>query len=60
MYHADPYSPEELEYRFQELRAQQERAKQLFYCYADETDGPEEVLEEQDAYFSYYADEHGQ
>ena len=61
MYQADPYSQEELEYRFQELRAQQDRAKQLFYCYAsatEETEGAEVGLDE-DAYYSYYADEHG-
>jgi hypothetical protein len=54
----DPYSPEELEYRFQELRAQRARAKMLFYCYAqaaDELDAEDD--DSDDAYSDYYAED---
>jgi hypothetical protein len=54
----DPYSPEELEYRFQELRAQRARAQMLFYCYAqvtDELDADDDDAD--DAYSDYYAED---
>ena len=44
-------STEEAEYYFQELRAQQLRAKQLFHCYLGEDDPIEEV---EDDYYPYY------
>jgi hypothetical protein len=48
----NPAAPDEIEYRFQELRAQQLRAKLLFHCYVlgedDELDDP---------YWDYYAEE---
>jgi hypothetical protein len=47
------YSTEELEYRFQELRAQRLRAKLLFHCYAD----GESVDDLDDAYGDYYAED---
>jgi hypothetical protein len=55
---SDPYSAEELEYRFQELRAQQARARSLFYCYAADSESDQDT-EEDDIYYPYYADEHG-
>jgi hypothetical protein len=51
----DPYSPQELECRFQELRAQRARAKQLFRCYADEIGDDEELPDDDDAFLAYYA-----
>jgi hypothetical protein len=58
----DPYSPEELEYRFQELRAQRARAKMLFYCYAQAADELDADLDADDddaddAYSDYYAED---
>jgi hypothetical protein len=55
---SDPYSAEELEYRFQELRAQRARAKSLFYCYTAASESEDEE-EDTDIYYPYYADEHG-
>ena len=50
-----PYSPEEVEYRSQDLRAQQMRAQLLFHCYAVGTDdGLDDV---DDPFWDYYADE---
>lgn len=49
----NPYSPAELESRFQELRAQRARARQLFHCYAPDN-GPDEVDDDEDAYVAYY------
>jgi hypothetical protein len=48
-----PYSPAELESRFQELRAQRARARQLFHCYAPDGE-PDELDEADDAYLAYY------
>ena len=54
----DPYSPEELEYRFQELRAQRARAKMLFYCYAQAVDELDADADDgDDAYSDYYAED---
>jgi hypothetical protein len=55
---SNPYSAEELEYRFQELRAQRARARSLFYCYAANSEADEDA-DEADIYYPYYADEHG-
>lgn len=43
-------SSEEAEYYFQELRAQQVRARQLFNCYLEE----EEIVDDADDYYAYY------
>jgi hypothetical protein len=49
-----PNSLEELERRSRELRAQRERARLLFHCYAvPEDDGVLENLE--DAFYLYYS-----
>jgi hypothetical protein len=45
--------PEDAEYDFQELRAQQLRAKLLFHCYVVD-DAPDV-----DDYYAYYADNDG-
>lgn len=45
-----PSATEEAEYCFQELRAQQLRAKQLFNCYMDEDEAPEDP----DDYYAFY------
>jgi hypothetical protein len=50
-----PYSPAEVESRFQELRAQRARARQLFRCYAPD-DELDEVDDDDDAYLAYYDD----
>jgi hypothetical protein len=54
----DPCSPEGLEYRFQELRAQRVRARTLFHCYAEEEadDEADELDDTDDVYYSYYAE----
>lgn len=44
-------SSDEAEYYFQELRAQQVRARQLFNCYLGED---EDLLDEADDYYAYY------
>lgn len=49
-------SAQEVESRFQELRAQQDRAKQLFYCYASDDYDGERYEEAVDAYLPYYGD----
>jgi len=48
-------SQEDLEFRFQELRAQRERARQLFHCYAQDELNDEDAGE--DAYYAYYSEE---
>lgn len=48
----NPSSREEAEYTFQELRAQQLRARQLFNCYLVEDEPLEDV--EDDYYVAYY------
>jgi len=50
-----PDPPEELEFRFQELRAQRERARQLFHCYAQDELNDEDPSE--DVYYAYYGEE---
>ena len=52
----NPYSQEECESRFQELRAQRVRAKQLFYCYAPDSDAEadDDDLDDDDVYLPYY------
>lgn len=45
-----PSATEEAEYSFQELRAQQLRAKQLFYCYLEVEEAPEDL----DDYYAFY------
>jgi len=49
------YSTEELEYRFQERRAERLRAKLLFHCYAVDEDESSDELD--DAYGDYYAED---
>lgn len=51
------YSTEELEYRFQERRAERLRAKLLFHCYAVDSDEDENIDELDDAYGDYYAED---
>jgi len=48
-------SPEDLEFRFQELRAQRARARQLFHCYALDESTEEEP--DEDVYYAYYSEE---
>jgi hypothetical protein len=45
----DPHSPEELELRFQELRAQQSRAALLFHSYGAE-DAEDDAFDGDDPY----------
>ena len=56
----NPCSLGEVEYRFQELRAQRARARQLFHCYAEELDAEEldETSDDaDDIFYAYYADD---
>jgi hypothetical protein len=46
--------PEDAEYDFQELRAQQQRAKLLFHCYV-----VDDVPDSDDEYYAYYGDTDG-
>lgn len=49
----DPYAADQVELRDRELKAQQDRARLLFHCYAlaeDEDEDPES----DDAYIAYY------
>ena len=57
----DPGSREEPEHRSQQLRARHARARLLFHCYAPASDTWQEQDEEdgEDAYYPYYAGEHG-
>jgi hypothetical protein len=50
---ANGSSAQDAEYDFQELRAQQERAKLLFHCYVLDDD----MADGADDYYAYYADD---
>ena len=52
---SNPDSSGEVEYRFQELRAQRARARQLFHCYAEELDEASDDAD--DIFYAYYADD---
>ena len=53
-----PSQVEEAERHFEELTAEQLKAKLLFHCYLEVEEEPQEIVEED--YYSYYAEDAAQ